>query len=341
MPVELCRRHVLMSAAALMSSLAATAPGAVVRRHPLARVIVDNDFAGDPDGLFQLAHHLLCRSVDLPLIVCSHLPPAFGGPASATAAAEKVGKLLDVMKLDGRYSVVAGAERSFPSGAAWKPSPATAAIVREAMREDRREPLYYAAGAGLTELALAWRAEPRIGPRITLVWIGGGEHPGVAYPPPGPAEPEFNFSIDPTAAQIIFNESDIEIWQVPRDAYRQMLFSTAEMEDMAAGSALGRYLKDRLDEMAAMLATIPGFPPTPDADVYVLGDSPLVTLTALMTPLQPDPASSRYLRQPTPHLNEDGSYHDRPDGRAMRVYTAIDAALTFRDMVHKFARPLG
>jgi len=24
-----------------------------------ARVIIDNDFAGDPDGLFQLAHHVL------------------------------------------------------------------------------------------------------------------------------------------------------------------------------------------------------------------------------------------------------------------------------------------
>jgi hypothetical protein len=25
-----------------------------------ARVIIDNDFASDPDGLFLLAHHVLC-----------------------------------------------------------------------------------------------------------------------------------------------------------------------------------------------------------------------------------------------------------------------------------------
>ncbi len=322
-----------------MASLSAAAFSAIDgKRHPQARVIVDNDFAGDPDGLFQLAHHLLCSSVDIPLIVGSHLPVQFGGPASASAAAAKARDLLKVMQLDDRHRPIAGAELPIPSRDRWKPGPATAAIVREAMREDRKTPLVYAAGAGLTELALAWLAEPRIGPRIKLVWIGGGEHPGLAYPPPGPAEMEFNLSIDPIAAQIIFNESDIDIWQVPRDAYRQMLFSMAEVEDIAATGPLGRYLKTELDGMAAILASIPGFPPMPDADVYILGDSPLVTLTALITPIQPDPASSRYLRKPTPWLEADGSYRDRPDGRPMRVYTAIDAGLTFRDMMSRLAR---
>lgn len=338
MSTELCRRHVLISAAALMAGLSAAAHGTAGDRHAQARVIADNDFSGDPDGLFQLAHHLLCGSVDIPLIIGSHLPAKFGGPASASAGAAKARALLKVMQLDGHHAPIAGAELPIASRDGWKPSPATAAIVREAMREDRTAPLVYAAGAGLTELALAWLAEPKIGQRIKLVWIGGGEHPGLAYPPPGPAEVEFNLSIDPIAAQIIFNESDIEIWQVPRDAYRQMLFSMAEIEDIAATGPLGRYLKAELDGMAAILASIPGFPPMPEADVYVLGDSPLVTLTALVTPIQPDPASSRYLRKPTPWLNIDGSYCDRPDARPMRVYGAIDSALTFRDMVSRFVR---
>jgi hypothetical protein len=63
-----------------------------------------------------------------------------------------------------------------------------------------------------------------------------------------------------------------------------------------------------------------------------------VTLTALMTPIQPDPASSAYVRKPTPMLLDDGRYSDRPDGRPMRVYSAIDASLTFRDMERRFAR---
>ena len=45
---------------------------------PRMRVIIDNDFAGDPDGLLQLAHHLLSPSVDIRAVigsaVCSVVP---------------------------------------------------------------------------------------------------------------------------------------------------------------------------------------------------------------------------------------------------------------------------
>ena len=219
------RRRFMGSSAAIAAGLSARAWGAAVEKPVMARVIVDNDFAGDPDALFQLAHHVLCRSVKIPLIIGSHLPEKFGGPASASAARTRVHDLLRMMDLDDRYPVLAGSEVPIAKRGAWQPSPATAAIVREAMREDRTEPLVYAAGGGVTELALAWLSEPRIGRRIKLVWIGGREHPGIASPPPGPDEAEFNFAIDAIAAQVIFNESDIEIWQVPRDAYRQMLYS--------------------------------------------------------------------------------------------------------------------
>ena len=54
-----------------------------------ARVIVDNDFAGDPDDLFQLVHHVLSPSVEIPLVVSSHLRHDHDG-ASATSAADGV-----------------------------------------------------------------------------------------------------------------------------------------------------------------------------------------------------------------------------------------------------------
>ena len=333
------RRGFIGSAAALLAALPSMLRAAPSRRSSLARVIIDNDFAGDPDGLFQLAHHLLSPSVNIPIIVSSHLPPAFGGASSAADGLAKAKQLLAVLKAPRTPHLLTGSESSIASRDAWKPSPATAAIVREAMREDTNEPLVYAAGAGLTELALAWLVEPRIGRRLKLVWIGGREHPGVAYPPPGPDEAEFNFSIDPLAARLIFNESDIEIWQVPRDAYRQLLFSSAEMQDLAASGPLGRFLKLQVDEMDSKLAAIPAFSSMPSSEVIGLGDSALVTLTALLPPIQPDPSSSRYILQPTPRLTSDGTYIARPTGRPMRVYTSIDAGLTIRDMVHKFRRP--
>jgi hypothetical protein len=50
------------------------------------RVIVDNDFGGDPDGLFQLAHLLLSPSVDVRAIIGSHLNAADGFDKSKTQA---------------------------------------------------------------------------------------------------------------------------------------------------------------------------------------------------------------------------------------------------------------
>ena len=51
---------------------------------PRMRVIVDNDFGGDPDGLFQLAHILLSPSVDVRAIIGSYLNAADGFDKSKT-----------------------------------------------------------------------------------------------------------------------------------------------------------------------------------------------------------------------------------------------------------------
>jgi purine nucleosidase len=331
MSVTVDRRLFVGSAMACLASLPTRA---MAGPQPLlARMILDNDFAGDPDGLFQLAHHALCRSVRIALVVGSHFPARFGSGHDAADSAASAREVLSLIKRDGAQPIVAGSETPIASRAAWKPGAAAAAIVREAMRDDVHEPLVYAAGAGLTDLALAWLSEPRIGRRIKLIWIGGNPHPDFGSKV---AEPEFNFSIDPIAAQVLFNESDIEIWQVPSDTYTQMIFSTAELEELAATGPLGAYLKARVDSVPAMLAKLPGMPAVPMNDVYVLGDSPLVTLSALLPPMRPEPTSSRYRTVPTPRLSSDGSYVARPDGRAMRVYTEIDAGLTFRDMMARF-----
>ena len=330
---QINRRHFIGATVAFAAALATGVSVAAATNRKLARVIIDNDFSGDPDGLFQLAHHVLCPSLQIPLIIGSHLPAKFGSGRDAADAAAKARELLKTMQLESAHRVIPGAESPISTRSAWQPSAATAAIVHEAMRSDTNLPLIFAAGAGLTELALAWLQEPRIGRRIRLIWIGGSEHTELAYPPPGPKEVEFNFMIDPIAAKIIFNESDIEIWQVPRDAYRQMLFSSAELDDLAERGSLMKYLTVQIREALEKLSRIPGLPPITETETYALGDSPLVTLTALVPPFQPDPSSCRYTLKPTPILLDDGAYKENVSGRPMRVYTAIDAELTFRDMV--------
>jgi purine nucleosidase len=86
------------------------------------------------------------------------------------------------------------------------------------MRTDTRLPLFATFGAGLTELASAYLLEPRIAERLTAVWIGGREYPDLAPAPPGASGIEYNLDVDVKAAQVVFNESTIPIWQVPRNA---------------------------------------------------------------------------------------------------------------------------
>src|SRR4029077_9697316 len=78
---------------------------------PRMRVIVDNDFGGDPDGLFQLAHILLSPSVDVRAIIGSHLNAADGFDRSKTQAenaAKKASELLQIMGIKSRIPIIAG-----------------------------------------------------------------------------------------------------------------------------------------------------------------------------------------------------------------------------------------
>lgn len=319
----------------------AESPGPANPMSTRTRVIVDNDFGGDPDGLFMLAHFLMSPSIAIPLVIGTHYKD-FGAadrfPDKGGVSAAKAQELLCLFARTSRPPVIAGTDR--PIGALDSPhtSPASAAIVREAMRDDVSTPLYYAAGGSLTEIALAWLAEPRIGKRLKLVWIGGNEHPDLAKPPPGPGEAEYNFSLDRLAAQVVFNRSDIEIWQIPRNAFRQMLVGLAEIDQLAKAGPLGRYLHNQVAQTEARLAqNLPRFIFTP-GETYMLGDTALVTLTALQSPFQPDTSSSSHVLRPTPILDADGSYRANPSGRPMRVYCSIDTNLTWRDFTAKLRR---
>jgi hypothetical protein len=78
---------------------------------PRMRVIIDNDFGGDPDGLFELVHHLLSPSVDIRAIIGSHLRPGDGFDRSnetATHAKQKIEEVLKIMNISNKYSVYQG-----------------------------------------------------------------------------------------------------------------------------------------------------------------------------------------------------------------------------------------
>lgn len=297
---------------------------------PRVRVIIDNDFGGDPDGLFQLAHHLLSPSVEVRAIIGSHHYKSgfYGAPGTVEQAVKEASELLDVMRLTGQYSVLSGAHESLTAPDRPIVSEAARAIVAEAMRDDVQTPLYLACGAGLTNAASAYLLEPRIARRLTLVWIGGPEHKGVP-PPPGKRRTEYNLGIDPKAAQTVFQRSDLPLWQVPRNAYRQALVSYFELTHrLGAESPLTGFLLGRLQELMRRAGRSLG-------EAYVLGDSPLVLLTALQSSWEMAPSSSQYMDVPAPRISDAGDYEEDPSGRTIRVYSVLDTRLMFEDFYAK------
>jgi purine nucleosidase len=301
---------------------------------PRARVIIDNDLSGDPDGLVQLAHHLLSPSVDIRLVIGSHLRQGDGwDPSTDTADRAKVAADI-IATMTGRDDVTIMAGSNTPLRDRDTPirSAAALALVAEAMRDDTDLPLYVTCGAGLTEIASAWLIEPRIADRLTLIWIGGHEHDGLAEPPPGGSDMEYNLHIDPLAGQVVFNDSNLNVWQVPRNMYRTVIASRAELlVRMRPHGPLGRHL---FDSLASVIERVLQFG-MHLGETYVLGDSPLVLLTALVTAFEPGPASSFHVTRPCPRIAESGLYEPNPDGRPLRIYTQLDNRALLEDLYAK------
>src|SRR3954451_1116647 len=88
------------------------APTLQVSEH--CRVVVDNDWSGDPDGIVALAHHLLSPSNRVVAVTSSFLNPAFAGPGQrAEDGAVLARELIDVVGGPRRPPVFAGSERPF------------------------------------------------------------------------------------------------------------------------------------------------------------------------------------------------------------------------------------
>jgi purine nucleosidase len=302
---------------------------------PRCRVISDNDYSGDPDGLYQLAHILLCPSIDLRLVIGSHLAPGdVLDPSARTAdnAREEAVKVIELLGRANAVDAVAGsnvrlADRNTPAD-----SPAARAIVAEAMRTDTDLPLYVTLGGGLTELASAYLLEPRIADRLVAVWIGGPEYEHLGAPPFPGSNPEYNLNIDLVAAQVVFNDSPIALWQVPRNAYRQCLVSMTELATRVAPMGpIGAHLYAKVRAAAGIFAQAGDNL----GETFILGDNPLVLLTALQSSFQPETTSSAFAQVPRPRITDDGAYAEGDHGALIRVYTWLDVRVMLEDLFLK------
>jgi purine nucleosidase len=301
---------------------------------PRMRVIIDNDFSGDPDGLFQLAHHLLSPSVEVRAIIGSHLNARDFFDRSnmqAQNAARKAKELVEMMGLKANIPVLAGSNVAMVNDSTPVKSDAVSFIIREALRTDTNLPLYVVCGAGLTEIASALLTNPDIAGKLTLIWIGGPEYIDLALPPPNYSTPEYNLNIDIIAARVVFNRSPVPIWQVPRNAYRQAIIPYSKLlVSVKPHGKTGAYLTTAVEELMKGVQKYVNV-----GETYILGDSPLVLLTALQSGFEADPASSFYALKMSPLITEQGTYAINQSGRMIRVYNYLDVDMMFDDFFAK------
>ena len=300
-------------------------------------VIIDNDFCGDPDGLFQLVHHVLSTSCDIKGIIGAHhngfsFFRDLQGKDDAEKSVNKVNEALELMGLKEQLKVVPGAPVKMTDPNKPVESEGARLIVEEALKATPEKPLYVCVGGPLTDIASAWLMNPEIGKNIILIWIGGQEYKETgAIVPPGYSMPEYNLNLSIAAAQVVFNKSDMRIWQIPRDVYRQCMYSMTELEvKVRPYGKLGAYLYDSLANLMKQFGARGSM-----GETYILGDSPLVLMTALMSNFETDPASSHYQYVTIPTIADDGSYRYNHGGRQIRVYDRIDTRLMFADMEAK------
>lgn len=303
---------------------------------PHARVISDNDYSGDPDGLAQLAHHLLSPSVEVRAVIGTRLGIMRDDTDHdfTPVIDSAVQYARETAALCGRddVPVLRGALHRLPDARTPVESEGARFIVQEALRDDTDLPLFVCCGAGLTEIASAYLMEPRIAERVTLVWIGGYEHDENAPRGPGAGDLEYNLSIDRIAGQVVFNQSGMRIWQVPRNVYRQCMTSRSELIVRLGGNGeLGDYLLEKIGRISERFS---GFG-IPLGEAYVLGDSPLALLTVLPTMMEPEVSSSEWVNLPCPRILDSGRYQANPDGQPMRAFSRIDNRTMLEDFFAK------
>lgn len=297
---------------------------------PRSRVLYVNDVSGDTDGFFATVHQILSSTAELRHMVGTDA----GGKGETAALSTKL--LNDIVRIMGRQEQIAvheGAPHKIRTAGTPVQSAGTRKIIDEAMRTDSRLPLFLAVGGGLTEVASAVMIEPRIADRFTLVWIGGDAFPN------GDTG-ETNFNIDALAAQFLYNETNVKIWQVPRSVYRTCLVSATEIQAFIAPyGEIGAWLYDRLADLNRRFG--PGFNA---GETWTLGDNPLALLTALQdwNPVRTPKGieygktgSSEYDEVYAPRLNPDGTFLPQEQGRKIRIYKSIDTRMMFSDLFAK------
>ena len=325
----------------ILSKLGYTVPECKKRR-----VIVVSDINCEADDPFAIMHHMLTPSIELKGIIACHYEwtmrlveqhmkehpemveaaKAAGDPrveimingrGKTMGRSYEEGELIlklagvdDVPLLHGAAYELAGRDiDKLPE------SEGADFIIEEALKDDERQ-LYVCLLGGETDLAIALLKKPEIAEKITAIAIMGGVYPE--------GNMEFNCIQDVDAVNAIF-ESGCQYWQIPQNVYGHTYISFAELvSNIRPCGQIGKWMVDQMFEFQKNNADANR--DFPSAEVWSIGDNPTVGVLL---------GEGNYHTMPAPHIREDGTYEENPNGNEIRVYDWYDVRLTVHDLMAK------
>jgi len=279
------------------------------------RVIINTDAKNEVDDQYAIVQALLTECFDLRGFIAAH----FGEEKSEHSmldSYDELMKLIALMAIKKAVRVEKGAPKAMESEDEAVASEGAKLIVEEALNNDER-PLYIAFLGPLTDMASALLIAPEIQEKdIKVIWIGGRDWPQGGW--------EYNLSNDVNAANVVF-KSKVELWQVPRNVYRMMPVSFAELsERVRPYGPIGKYLVDSVIDFNNVAIKRP-------AEYRILGDSPAIGLIMYED-------CGKWSEKTAPSFDEEMKYVHGDQGRKIRVYETIDPRFIMEDFYAKISR---
>ncbi len=276
------------------------------------RVIIDTDAKNEVDDQFAIVQAALSESFDMKGFVAAH----FGrekSPHSMQDSYDEIVKVLSMLGEHGNIPVYHGAEDALLSENEPKDSEGARLIIEEAMKDDER-PLFVACIGAITDMASALLLAPEIADKnMTVIWIGGRDYPSGGW--------EYNLKNDIAAANVVF-KSKVNLWQVPRNVYRMMPVSLAELINRVYPCGeIGKYLAENVIRFNNASVSRP-------TEYRILGDSPSIGLM-----LYDD--CGKWTWKPAPEISENMNYICNGKNRPIRVYETIDSRFILEDLYAK------
>lgn len=282
------------------------------------RVIINTDAKNEADDQFAIVHHLLTPRFMVKGIIAAHFDtrPDQLKEKTMEMSYDEINKVLALMGEEGNYKVLKGATRAMTDESTPVMSEGAQFIIDEALADDPT-PLYVVFQGTLTDLAAAYMAEPRISEKLTAVWIGGGEWPVGGF--------EFNLWMDINAANIVF-KSSIPLWQVPKNVYKMLRVSLAELQfRVRPYGEIGNYLFQQMVDFNKKFAHYAAWP---QGESWNLGDQPTVSVLL-------EEHEHEFDWKPAPLFSKEMFYIHGQKNRAIKVFKSVDSRFTLEDFYCK------